>query len=403
MNVGDFLIERLCAPGASAASTATRATASTGSWARSTRAESDASSSRCATRRWPPSWPAPREVHRRGRRLPGHFRPRRDPPAERPLRREARPPARRGDRRPAGACPRSAATTSRRSISLSLFKDVAHEYVHMASSPGAAAPPRRPGAADRARRAHGDVPHRPQRRPGRWTRSSSRRTRTGRSTRASAIRAPACVPHDEELDRAAERPQCRRARRDARRRRARSAPPTRSSSIAQSCSAPASRRRCWARRSCRTTCRSSPGSIGLLGTQPSYELMMGCDTLLMVGSSFPYAEFLPEEGAGARRADRPRRAHDRHPLPDGRPPRRRRRGDAARARAAARAEDGPLVAGEDRARGRRLVAAARASAPGRGRPRQSPARLLRSSRRGCPTTASSPPTPAPRRAGSRAT
>ena len=38
------------------------------------------------------------------------------------------------------------------------------------------------------------------------------------------------------------------------------------------------------------------GSIGLLGTRPSYELMMGCDTLLMVGSSFPYSEFLPEEG-----------------------------------------------------------------------------------------------------------
>jgi pyruvate dehydrogenase (quinone) len=38
------------------------------------------------------------------------------------------------------------------------------------------------------------------------------------------------------------------------------------------------------------------GSIGLLGTKPSYELMMGCDTLLMVGSGFPYAEFLPEEG-----------------------------------------------------------------------------------------------------------
>src|SRR4029078_1200054 len=38
------------------------------------------------------------------------------------------------------------------------------------------------------------------------------------------------------------------------------------------------------------------GSIGLLGTRPSYEMMMGCDTLLMVGSSFPYSEFLPEEG-----------------------------------------------------------------------------------------------------------
>jgi pyruvate dehydrogenase (quinone) len=38
------------------------------------------------------------------------------------------------------------------------------------------------------------------------------------------------------------------------------------------------------------------GSIGLLGTQPSWEMMNGCDTLLMVGSSFPYSEFLPEEG-----------------------------------------------------------------------------------------------------------
>ncbi len=38
------------------------------------------------------------------------------------------------------------------------------------------------------------------------------------------------------------------------------------------------------------------GSIGLLGTRPSSDMMMGCDTLLMVGSSFPYSEFLPEEG-----------------------------------------------------------------------------------------------------------
>ncbi|WP_063552868.1 thiamine pyrophosphate-requiring protein [Burkholderia territorii] len=38
------------------------------------------------------------------------------------------------------------------------------------------------------------------------------------------------------------------------------------------------------------------GSIGLLGTKPSYELMAGCDTLLVVGSGFPYSEFLPKEG-----------------------------------------------------------------------------------------------------------
>jgi pyruvate dehydrogenase (quinone) len=38
------------------------------------------------------------------------------------------------------------------------------------------------------------------------------------------------------------------------------------------------------------------GSIGLLGTKPSYDMMMDCDTLLMVGTSFPYSEFLPKEG-----------------------------------------------------------------------------------------------------------
>ncbi|MFZ0832700.1 MAG: thiamine pyrophosphate-requiring protein [Mycobacterium sp.] len=38
------------------------------------------------------------------------------------------------------------------------------------------------------------------------------------------------------------------------------------------------------------------GSIGLLGTRPSWELMRDCDTLLIVGSNFPYTQFLPEFG-----------------------------------------------------------------------------------------------------------
>ena len=38
------------------------------------------------------------------------------------------------------------------------------------------------------------------------------------------------------------------------------------------------------------------GTLGILGTQPSTQMMQECDTLLMVGSSFPYAEFLPAEG-----------------------------------------------------------------------------------------------------------
>ncbi|MEU0484819.1 thiamine pyrophosphate-requiring protein [Streptosporangium sp. NPDC006013] len=38
------------------------------------------------------------------------------------------------------------------------------------------------------------------------------------------------------------------------------------------------------------------GSIGLLGTRPSYEMMNDCDTLLTVGSSFPYTQFMPDFG-----------------------------------------------------------------------------------------------------------
>jgi pyruvate dehydrogenase (quinone) len=38
------------------------------------------------------------------------------------------------------------------------------------------------------------------------------------------------------------------------------------------------------------------GSIGLLGTKPSWDLMQGCDTFLMIGSAFPYSEFLPPPG-----------------------------------------------------------------------------------------------------------
>ncbi|MEU8579203.1 thiamine pyrophosphate-requiring protein [Streptomyces abikoensis] len=38
------------------------------------------------------------------------------------------------------------------------------------------------------------------------------------------------------------------------------------------------------------------GAIGLLGTRPSYEMMRDCDTLVVVGSNFPYTQFLPEFG-----------------------------------------------------------------------------------------------------------
>jgi len=38
------------------------------------------------------------------------------------------------------------------------------------------------------------------------------------------------------------------------------------------------------------------GPIGLLGSKPSNDMVMGCDCLFMIGTSFPYAEWLPEEG-----------------------------------------------------------------------------------------------------------
>lgn len=39
------------------------------------------------------------------------------------------------------------------------------------------------------------------------------------------------------------------------------------------------------------------GGLGLLGTKPSWDMMQDCDTLLMVGSAFPYSEFLPKPGS----------------------------------------------------------------------------------------------------------
>jgi pyruvate dehydrogenase (quinone) len=58
------------------------------------------------------------------------------------------------------------------------------------------------------------------------------------------------------------------------------------------------------------------GSIGLLGTQPSYRMMMDCDTLLMVGSAFPYSELLPEEGhaRGVQIDIEPRMTSIRYPM-----------------------------------------------------------------------------------------
>jgi pyruvate dehydrogenase (quinone) len=56
--------------------------------------------------------------------------------------------------------------------------------------------------------------------------------------------------------------------------------------------------------------------LGLLGSKPSYDMMQGCDTLLMVGSNFPYSEFLPPTGQarGVQIDLKPRHLSLRYPM-----------------------------------------------------------------------------------------
>jgi pyruvate dehydrogenase (quinone) len=58
------------------------------------------------------------------------------------------------------------------------------------------------------------------------------------------------------------------------------------------------------------------GGIGLLGTRPSQEAMEECDALLVVGSSFPYIEFMPKPGqaAGIQIDSNPARIGLRYPI-----------------------------------------------------------------------------------------
>ena len=85
------------------------------------------------------------------------------------------------------------------------------------------------------------------------------------------------------------------------------------------------------------------GSIGLLGTKPSWDLMTECDTLLMIGSAFPYAEFFPKEGQ-ARGIQIDIKPEMLSALSDGSQPGRRRGGNIASADASAHAQAGPLLA-----------------------------------------------------------
>ena len=143
------------------------------------------------------------------------------------------------------------------------------------------------------------------------------------------------------------------------------------------------------------------GSIGLLGTRPSYELMQGCDTLLTVGSSFPYTQFLPEFGqARAVQIDIDGRyVGMRYPYEVNLV------GDAsdhpAGADPAAGPQGRPVLAGGHRGQGDPLVGDDGAGGHGRGRPGQPDAAVPRAVDPAARTTRSSPPTPAPRPTGTR--
>ena len=145
------------------------------------------------------------------------------------------------------------------------------------------------------------------------------------------------------------------------------------------------------------------GQIGLLGTRPSWDLMMGCDTLLMVGSSFPYSEFLPPEGQarGVQIDIDGKMLSIRYPMEVNLV------GDSALTLQALlpllkRKEDRSWR--EEIEQGiRRVVGRDRGALAVRRRSRSTRSGCSGSSRRGCPTTRSSAPIRAASPTGSRAT
>ena len=86
-------------------------------------------------------------------------------------------------------------------------------------------------------------------------------------------------------------------------------------------------------------------------------MMMDCDTLLMVGSSFPYSEFLPKEGQARGVQIDIDPAMLSHPLPDGGQPRRRREATLRALIPLLAAQDRSRLARDDREERRRVVAA----------------------------------------------
>ncbi len=153
------------------------------------------------TRRWRRSWPAPTPSS--PARSASAWRPpaRRDPPAERPLRRQARPPAGGGDRRPAGA-PALGGNYQQEVDLPSLFKDVATSTSQWRPSPRSP-PCGRPRHPDRRVRAHRHLHHPAQRRAGDGSGGDTAARQHG-TIHSGAGTAPRVLPADARLRRAAE-------------------------------------------------------------------------------------------------------------------------------------------------------------------------------------------------------
>ena len=178
---------------------------------------------------------------------------------------------------------------------LSLFKDVASDYVQMVTVPEQLPERARPGHPDRAR---------PSARPTaiiipsdvqELEYSAAGPRVQGWCRRAWASPGPTSTPDDD-----GDPPRGRHAQRRAGRSRCSSvrapAAPAPRSRRSPTCSAPASAKALLGKDVLPDDLPCVTGSIGLLGTRPSYEMMMDCDTLLTVGSNFPYTQFMPQLG-----------------------------------------------------------------------------------------------------------
>ena len=189
-----------------------------------------------------------------------------------------------------------------------LFKDVAGEYVHTVTAcRRSSARHHRPRRTHRARRADGDLPDLPRRRPGMKTRSSSPPHEHGTCTPAAWVMPPPrIVAARDELDRAARCAERRREGGDARRPRRAAGADDEVMEIAEQLGAGVAKA-LLGKDVVPDDLPFVTGAIGLLGTRPSYDMMMDCDMLFMIGSSFPLCRSCCRHRAGTRRADRHRR------------------------------------------------------------------------------------------------